>query len=216
LGHPTPARHTAWSPAPALRKEHRAGFPRSEYPFVMALGWCFTAPAVGAGVRRVSFEWLLHTCVLGSLKPFPFGSCLSAKFGKLRITTLQPHLHSSLSIATCLGRWRLLASRLSPFPPASDPRLPVARQGKVLSLHHLEGKDFTYMNTQLSRFSDLAAHPLYLAIQFRANGSHTQHSQNGLWQGYVAVFASLSMTNVDRFPFSIDIFDPQVRSFSNP
>lgn len=44
----------------------------------------------------------------------------------------------------------------------------------------------------------------------------TQHSQNGLWQGYVAVFASLSMTNVDRPPFSIDIFDPQVRGFSNP
>jgi hypothetical protein len=39
------------------------------------------------------------------------------------MTTLQPHLHSSLSIATCLGRSRLLASRLSPFLPASDPRL---------------------------------------------------------------------------------------------
>jgi len=122
---------------------------------------------------RASFEWLLHTNVLCSLRLYPFGSCLSAKFGKFCMTTLQPHLHSSLSIATCLGRWRLMASRLSPFLPASDPRLPVARQGKVLSLHHLEGKVFTYMNTQLSRYNDLAAHPLYLAIQFRANGSHT-------------------------------------------
>ena len=66
-----------------------------------------------------------------------------------------------------------MASRLSPFLPASDPRLPGARQGKVLSLHHLEGKILAYMNTQLSRYNDLAAHPLYLAIQFRANGSHT-------------------------------------------
>ena len=56
-------------------------------------------------------------------------------------------------IATCLGRWRLLASRLSPFLPASNPRLPGARQGKVLSLHHLEGKSFAYMNTQLSRLA---------------------------------------------------------------
>jgi hypothetical protein len=73
-----------------------------------------------------------------------------------------------------------LARCLPPFLPAADPRLPDARQGKVLSLHHLEGKDFTYMNTQLSRFSDLAAHPLYLAIQFRANGSHTQGAQEQL------------------------------------
>ena len=44
-----------------------------------------------------------------------------------------------------------LARRLPPFLPASDPRLPDVRQEKVLSLHHLEGKSFTYMNTQLSR-----------------------------------------------------------------
>ena len=69
-----------------------------------------------------------------------------------------------------------MASRLSPFLPASDPRIPDARQGKVLSLHHLEDWSFTSMNTQLSRFNDLAAHPLYLAIQFRANGSHTQRA----------------------------------------
>ncbi len=66
-----------------------------------------------------------------------------------------------------LGAMTTLASRLSPFLPASDPRLPDARQGKVLSLHHLEGKSFTYMNTQLSRYNDLAAQPLHLvAIQF--------------------------------------------------
>ena len=51
------------------------------------------------------------------------------------------------------------ACSLPPFLPASDPRLPDARQGKVLSLHHLEDKVFTYMNTQLSKYNDLAAHP---------------------------------------------------------
>jgi hypothetical protein len=34
------------------------------------------------------------------------------------------------------------------------------------------------MNTQLSRFSDLAAQPLHLAIQFRANGSHIKPALN--------------------------------------
>ena len=51
------------------------------------------------------------------------------------------------------------ASSLPPFLPASDPRLPDARQGQVLSLHHLKGKVFTYMNSQLSKFNDLVAHP---------------------------------------------------------
>jgi hypothetical protein len=51
------------------------------------------------------------------------------------------------------------ACSLPPFLPASDPRLPGACQGKVFSLHHLKGKVFTYMNTQLSKFNDLVAHP---------------------------------------------------------
>ena len=51
------------------------------------------------------------------------------------------------------------AGSLPPFLPASDPRLPDVRQGKVFSLHHLEDKVFTYLNTQLSRYNDLAAHP---------------------------------------------------------
>jgi len=65
------------------------------------------------------------------------------------------------------------ASSLPPFLPASDLRLPDARQGQVLSLHHLKGKVFTYMNTQLSKYHDLVAHPPTLR-RFRANGSHTQ------------------------------------------
>jgi hypothetical protein len=63
-----------------------------------------------------------------------------------------------------------LAHRLPPFLPAADPRLPDARQGKVLSLHHLEGKDFTYMNTQLSRYNDLAAHPRAFKTCFERTG----------------------------------------------
>jgi len=63
------------------------------------------------------------------------------------------------------------ACSLPPFLPASDPRLPNARQGKVLSLHHLKGKSFAYMNTQLSKYNNLAAHPPTLR-RFRANGSH--------------------------------------------
>ena len=65
------------------------------------------------------------------------------------------------------------AGSLPPFLPASDPRLPDVRQGKVLSLHHLKDKSFTYMDTQLSKYYDLAAHPPTLG-RFRANGSHTQ------------------------------------------
>ena len=105
----------------------------------------------------------------------PFWVLPISQFGKLCMTTLQPHLHSSLSIATCLGRWRLMASRLSPFLPASDPRLPGARQGKVLSLHHLEGKILAYMNTQLSRYNDLAAHPpVYTGFE-RTGRTHRVH-----------------------------------------
>jgi hypothetical protein len=155
----------------------------------VALGRCFTAPAVGAGVRRASSEWLLHTFVLCSLRPFPFGSCLSAK---LCMTTLRPHLHSSLSIApqqcgvaTCLGRWRLLASRLPPFLPASDPRLPDARQGRTLSLHHLEGKSFTYMNTQLSRYNTLAAHPPAFKTGFERTGrTHNVQPTSGILRDF--------------------------------
>jgi hypothetical protein len=47
------------------------------------------------------------------------------------------------------------ASSLPPFLPASDPRLPGARQGKVLSLHHLEDRVYTYKDTQLLRYNDL-------------------------------------------------------------
>ena len=65
------------------------------------------------------------------------------------------------------------ASSLPPFLPASDPRLPDARQGKVLSLHHLEGRSYTYKDTQLLRYNDLNRSSPVSKIPFRANGSHT-------------------------------------------
>jgi len=80
------------------------------------------------------------------------------------LIVIHSHLLDGITASAC---------SLPPFLPASDPRLPVARQGKVLSLHHLKGKFFTYMNTQLSKYNDLAAHPPTLH-RFRANGSHTQ------------------------------------------
>jgi hypothetical protein len=79
-----------------------------------------------------------------------------------------------LSIVTCsTGSPHPSVCSLPPFLPASDPHLPNARLGKALLLHHLESKTFTYKDTQLSRFNDLAAHPLYPTVQLRANGSHT-------------------------------------------
>jgi|GEM_PF-6788952 len=116
------------------------------------------------------------------------------RFGKLCMTacpersegTLQSHLHS-LSIVTC-STGLLLRLRLTAFPSRFKPTgcracrdvcqthawlaLSLSKW-MVLLLHHLESKSFTYRDTQLLRFSDLAAHPSYLAVQFRANGSHT-------------------------------------------
>lgn len=80
------------------------------------------------------------------------------------LIVIHSHLLDGITASAC---------SLPPFLPASDPHLPDARQGKVLSLHNLKGKFFTYMNTQLSKYNDLDAHPPTLH-RFRANGSHTQ------------------------------------------
>jgi hypothetical protein len=108
LGHPTPVQHIAWSPTLIIHRElYRVS------PFRVSIG-CGLRMMLYAGSR---FEWLLHTYVLCSLRPFPFGSCLSTKFGKFCMTTLQPHLHSSLSIAICsTGSPRWLAVYRLSFP----------------------------------------------------------------------------------------------------
>ena len=127
----------------------------------------------------------------------PFGPAYQP-FRRFSLTTLQPGLHSqralwvslstlaphcvwcSAGVATCStgSPHRLAVYRLS-FPLLTRIyimpfRVPNARQGKVLSLHHLKDKSFTYMNTQLSKYNDLAAHPRYRMTPFRANGSHPQ------------------------------------------
>jgi len=75
------------------------------------------------------------------------------------------------------------------FLPASDLRLPDARQGKVLSLHHLEGRVYTYKDTQLLRYNDLNRSSPVSKKPFRANGSHTPNAadppvaagEGGVW-----------------------------------
>jgi len=96
---------------------------------------------------------------------------------------MEPCLHSSFTTLVPAVQCRcshLLdgitasASSLPPFLPVSDPRLPDARQGKVLSLHHLEGRNYTYKDTQLLRYNNLNRSSPVSKIPFRANGSHTQ------------------------------------------
>ena len=106
------------------------------------------------------------------------------------------------------------ACSLPPFLPASDPRLPNARQGKVLSLHHLKGKYFAYMNTQLSKYNNLAAHPPTLR-RFRANGSHSPvvdiaslsklNSQGGLLLP-VRIDTVLECLADDHWPFCASMY----------
>ena len=182
LGYPTPSRLAAWSPAPAQGRESRDGFPRSECPFDVTLELVLSLRRNDA-LRRCPFEWLPHTDVLYGLDTVPFGSCLSAIWQVLHddastapsLTVIHSHLLSGVTA---------LARSLPPFLPASDPRLPDARQGKALSLHHLEGRGFTYMDTQLSRYNDLAAHPPIFKDRFRANGSHPPPAADHLRCGY--------------------------------
>ncbi len=137
-----------------LLREHRDGFPRSECPF-----FCDLRMALYAGSHQ-SGHHALGYCM--TRDQFPFGPTYQP-FSRFSMTTLQTmknivsllivihsHLLDGITASAC---------SLPPFLPASDPRLPDARQGKVLSLHHLKDKVFTYMNTQLSRYNDLAAHP---------------------------------------------------------
>ena len=82
-------------------------------------------------------------------------------------SVIHSHLLDGIAASVC---------SLPPFLPASDPRLPDARLGMVLLLHHLESKNFIYRDTQLSRFMTLPLIP-HLCRWFRANGSHTLLSQ---------------------------------------
>ena len=178
LGHPTPLQHPAW--LPSFLQRAATGFPVPDVPCFVTLGWCFTPVSIRVVTMRQCTAWPEH---------LPFWACLSTGLASCA------HLHRACAQRKCrcddasttpslivihshlLDGIAASLCSLPPSLPASDPRLPNARLGRVLSLHHLEGKTFTYRDTQLSRYNDLAAHPLYLAIQFRANGSHTKHAQ---------------------------------------
>ncbi len=87
----------------------------------------------------VSFEWSPCAWVRYGLRPDPFWACESAvpqvvlDDASTIPSLIVIHSHLLDGITTS-------ASSLPPFLPSSDPRLPDARQGKVLSLHHLEGR----------------------------------------------------------------------------
>jgi hypothetical protein len=157
---------TAYGLAAFFLQRAIAGFPVPGVPCFVTLGWCFTP---------CPFEWLPCADVRHGLNTVPFGLACQPLWQVVHddasITpsfVIHSHLLDGIVASVC---------DLPPFLPASDPRLPNARLGMVLLLHHLESKTFTYRDTQLSRYDDLAAHPLYFTVQFRANGSHTPRPQ---------------------------------------
>ena len=180
---------TAYGLAAFFLQRAIAGFPVPDVPCFVTLGWCFTAPAVGAGVRRCPFEWLPCSNVRHGLNTVPFGLACQPLWQVVHtvpavcagVTTLQSHLQS-LSIVTC-STGLPLRLRLTAFPSPSlarpgraDPRLPNARLGMVLLLHHLESKTFTYRDTQLSRFKTLPLILRTLRYNFERTGrTHRLH-----------------------------------------
>ena len=91
-----------------LLREHRDGFPRSECPF-----FCDLRMALYAGSHQSSHHAQGYCMTRDQI---PFGPAYQP-FRRFSLTTLQPCLHSSLSIATCStgSPHRLAVYRLS-FP----------------------------------------------------------------------------------------------------
>ena len=122
LGHPTPSRHTAWSPAAAqpfdkLRanaERARDGLPRSVCPFDVALGWCFTPGPI----------WV-QSCAAWRARPGigPFWACLCLSGTSQRRQVVHDDAYTpslAFTIVTCLAGLSCLAQDLPPFLPASD------------------------------------------------------------------------------------------------
>jgi hypothetical protein len=130
----------------------------------------------------------------------PFWACLSANLAGCASRpalsgaegTLPPYLHSSLSIATCSAgspRW-LAVYRLS-FPLLTRAYRTHARgrcfhsatwrvRVSLVSTSSTQVHEHSVVKACtefVEVYDDLAAQPLYLAIQFRANGSHTMHAR---------------------------------------
>ena len=94
--------------------------------------------------------WACLSTVLASCAHSTCGLCRCDDASIAPSFVIHSHLLDGIATSVC---------SLPPFLPASDLCLPNARLGKVLLLHHLESKTFTYRDTQLSKYIDLAAHP---------------------------------------------------------
>ena len=109
LGHPTPPRLTAWSPAPALPERALDGFPRSVHPFFVALGRYYTpCPTYRMETIYGCTKW-----------PNGDNSLLGLPINQVwQVPTHDAYAPSSkiLSIATCSGR-RHFWLALIPFSP---------------------------------------------------------------------------------------------------
>ena len=167
-------------------KSH-SGFPRSGCPLFCDLrmvlhrtcGRCRCTPV---SVRVVTMcrctAWPEHSpfwaCLSTALASCAHSTCGLCRCDDASITpsfVIHSHLLDGIAASVC---------SLPPFLPASDPRLPDARLGMVLLLHHLESKSFTYRDTQLSRFKDLAAHPPVLPGFERTGRTHRVQPTSGI------------------------------------
>ena len=112
LGHPTPSRLAAWSPAPALSERALDGFPRSVCPFSVTVGRCSTP--------RPSYR--VNTTYAHTTWPNGDVSLLGLRMTAVsQVLTHDAYASSSkiLPIVTCLGRSPLSASSLSPSRPCT-------------------------------------------------------------------------------------------------
>lgn len=163
MGHPTPSRHTAWSPTPVppfdrLRvnaERARDGFPRSVCPFYVTLGRCFTP-----GSLRV------QSCAAWHARPgtFPFWACLCLLGHSQRRQDVPDDAYTPssniLSIATCsagsprLARAYRLSLPLLTIDDRSHARgrccLPCT-EGTGVDVSHETCYHLTYVDTQLSK-----------------------------------------------------------------
>ena len=109
LGHPTPPRLTAWSPAPALPERALDGFPRSVHPFFVALGRYYTpCPTYRMETIYGCTKWPNGDKSLLGLPD----SRLAGLYSRCLRTFVENPVHSHL-----LGASPLSASSLSPLSP---------------------------------------------------------------------------------------------------
>jgi len=111
LGHPTPPRLAAWSPAPALPERALGGFPRSVCPFSATLGRYYTpCPSFRVDTTYAPSMWSGGTFPFLGLPFSHLAGFISRRFNR----TFAFADHSCL-----LGASPLSASSLSPSCPCT-------------------------------------------------------------------------------------------------